>query len=80
MSGQRPGHETAGFHVFDKLFQDLCRVVTQRLRDTHGLLNHHEPAGQKPQAGKPLGIGLQLLAHTGGHVQALLQKCVNDCR
>ena len=71
MALQGPGDTSAGLHRFDKLRQrgGRCRPAAQR--QAHGLLDDHEAAGQQAVAGVLREVGLQLLTHAGGHLQAM---------
>jgi len=81
MTAQAVGHETRGLHLLDEGTEPGLGSLAP-LGHGHGLLDHHEAAGQQAQGRRPGGcqpghVGLQLLPHAGRHLLTLGHELID---
>ena len=80
MARQRLGHQAAGFGLLDEQAQRRRGRLAVPGGQAHGLLDQHEAPRQQAQARPALGLGLQLLAQTGGDIGPLGQEMLHHRR
>ena len=74
---QRLRDDATHFGLLHEACQHRRGRRAARQRQPHGLLDEHEVSGQQSQIREPRGIGLELLAHAGGHVGVLGDKAID---